>query len=306
MQTGESVYVEWRTVALIGFCYAAWFWLTLSGDMVPTAIWVVVFAVITTLHLSIIHEVVHGHPTSNRIVNRLLVVLPISWIFPFERFRDTHLQHHATGELTDPLDDPESWYIYAIEWQRLGPVLKTLLTFNNTLAGRMLIGPFITFIRFFAGEIRTFIEQRDHRIYLSCVWFVHIALCMLLMGFISEYGSKHAGAYFLAFYLAISLLLIRTFLEHQAVENQMERTVIIEQSCPMAFLFLFNNLHALHHARPGIPWYRLPATYRENREALRNSNNHYVYRSYAEVIGRYFFRPKEPVCYPLARRSSQS
>ncbi|MGI9351242.1 MAG: fatty acid desaturase [Rhizobiaceae bacterium] len=297
-----SDYFEWQTVLLIAVCYACWIALVVYGGPIPVALWVFAMAIVTTLFWSIVHEVVHGHPTSNRWVNRLLVPFAIGWVFPYERFRDTHMQHHDTGKLTDPLDDPESWYMYAQDWNISGRILKAVLTFNNTLFGRMLIGPVISLTRFFAGEIRLLIRNKPMRAYLVGIWALHFLTCTMLGIFIHYFGSHSVWAYVAAAYFGLSFLLIRTYLEHQAVGNHQERTVIIEKNCPIACLFLFNNLHALHHEKPGIPWYRLPGIFRENRSELLKRNNHYVYSSYADIFRRYFFRPKEPVKHPLASR----
>ncbi|MEM7069410.1 MAG: fatty acid desaturase [Pseudomonadota bacterium] len=298
--------IEWQTLLLIAGCYTIWLLLMMYGAMFPIAFWILCVSLTITFYLSIQHETVHGHPTPYPLLNQLLVTVPIGWVFPFERFRDTHIAHHETGDLTDPLDDPESWYVYANDWNTSGRFMKLILTFNNTLAGRMLIGPAISLTRFAIGEISTFIKQRDMRFYLLRVWGTHLIACTLLLAFISQINSHPFWAHLLAAYMGISFLLIRTFLEHQAAEDQSERTVIIERSCPIAFLFLFNNLHALHHERPGIPWYRLPATYRQEREELQIKNNYYVYRSYSEIFRLFFFRPKEPVIHPFSRNASSA
>lgn len=297
---------EWQTFALIIVCYGIWFLLMTMGHSLPLSIWIVATALTVTFYLSIVHEAVHGHPTPFPFVNQLLVMLPIGWVFPYERFRDTHIEHHETGDLTDPLDDPESWYVYAQDWNRSGRLMKRVLTFNNTLFGRMLIGPTITLTRFAIGEISTFRKNPSMRFYLFRIWGTHFLLCAGLVYFIDIYSNEPLWAHVLAAYLGISVLLIRTFLEHQAAEDQSERTVIIEKSCPIAFLFLFNNLHALHHEKPGIPWYRLPKAYREQKDRLKAQNNHYVYRSYGEVFSRYFLKPKEPVIHPIAGNLTKS
>ena len=41
---------------------------------------------------------------------KLLVGLPIGLVYPFRRFKALHLRHHADERLTDPFDDPESYY----------------------------------------------------------------------------------------------------------------------------------------------------------------------------------------------------
>ena len=40
------------------------------------------------------------------------------------------------------------------------------------------------------------------------------------------------------------------------------RTAIVEGSWFFGPLFLFNNLHSLHHAEPLMPWYRYNAVTR--------------------------------------------
>ena len=72
----------------------------------------------------------------------LALVFPALSIFiSYLRFKDTHLQHHFDPALTDPYDDPESNYMDPAVWARLSPVMQGLCRINNTLAGRMVIGP---------------------------------------------------------------------------------------------------------------------------------------------------------------------
>ena len=108
--------VELPTLGLILANYLSWFLLVLYGHYFNSLVWILLMGVVTTLNLSIMHEVVHGHPTRNKLLNRLLLIVPIGWVFPFERFRDTHIEHHETGNLTDPFDDPESWYLAQDSW----------------------------------------------------------------------------------------------------------------------------------------------------------------------------------------------
>ncbi len=97
----------------------------------------------------------------------------------------------------------------------------------------------------------------------------------------------------------MSLLKIRTFLEHRAHEEAPGRTVVVERGGGLGFLFLNNNLHIVHHSRPRVAWYQLPALYSAEREAFLARNHGYSYRSYGEIFRRYFVRPKDPVPHPL-------
>ena len=69
----------------------------------------------------------------------------------------------------------------------------------------------------------------------------------------------------------------------------------------MALLFLNNNLHALHHAEPALPWYRLPARFKLRRGALLSANGGYRFSGYGEIMLRYLLWPKEHVRHPLGR-----
>jgi fatty acid desaturase len=78
--------------------------------------------------------------------------------------------------------------------------------------------------------------------------------------------------------------------------------VVIEDRGPLAFLFLNNNLHVVHHMHPRVAWYRLPALYRARADHYLARNDGYRYASYAEVFRRHFLRAKDPVPHPLWKR----
>ncbi len=293
--------VEWQTASLIIATYSIWLLLAIFGDSVHPTIWITISVFTLTLFMSITHEVLHGHPTKSRAINRLMVLLPIAWSLPYERFRDTHIQHHLTGELTDPFDDPETWYVPQNYWNGSTYLLGLILTFNNTLFGRMLIGPCIGLGKFYQNEIHTFTSKPETRLYLASVWGFHITLCGAMAYGISEFSPVPLWQWLASIYLGHSLLLVRTFLEHQAAPDHSERTVIIKKACPLAFLFLYNNYHFIHHQKPGIPWYDLPKEYAQNRDTYLSANGYYTYESYREIFGKYLFRSKEPVAHPFLR-----
>src|SRR5258708_16232900 len=69
-----------------------------------------------------------------------------------------------------------------------------------------------------------------------------------------------------------SLTLVRSFAEHRARPEVRARIAIVENSWILGPLFLFNNLHALHHEAPAIPCNEYPARYRRIREPLIADN----------------------------------
>lgn len=248
------------------------------------------------LHSSLSHEALHGHPFTNRHMNAALVFPALSFAIPYMRFRDTHLAHHQDSVLTDPYDDPESNFLDPKVWAGIHPFHKGLLRVNNTLAGRLLFGPLLGQISFMRADAKL-IAAGDRRVLVSWLW--HIPAAALPVWWIISFASMPLWAYFCAVYAGLSILKIRTFLEHRAHENMRGRTVIIEDRGPLALLFLNNNFHAVHHMHPTVAWYDLPALYHARKQRFLQVNEGYVYRSYAQVFRAYFFKPKDPVPHPL-------
>ena len=293
--------IEWPTLFLIIACYVAWFSLAFAGAGLSPVLWIFAMGVLTTLYWSLMHEAVHNHPTDRDWINRLTLTIPIGFVFPYGRFRDGHLRHHATGELTDPFDDPESFYLSPKCWKDLSKPIKLLLRFNNSLFGRMLIGPAIAIWRMFAFDYVRLTDAettRKERIFILGEWCLHVVLVGTLALILMRYSAVPLWQFIAAAYVGISILQIRTFPEHQASDMAGERTVIIEDNGPLAFLFLYNNLHVVHHTRPGLAWYRLPGFYKRHRDQFIRRNNGYVYSSYWQVLRQYFLSAKEPVPHP--------
>jgi fatty acid desaturase len=248
-----------------------------------------------TLHSSLQHEVLHGHPFRSRPLNEALVFLPVGLCFPYGRFRDLHLAHHRDETLTDPYDDPESNFLDPRVWAGLARWRRRLLRLNNTLLGRMAIGPGLSIIAIVRDDARAIVRgdrgiARDWALHLAGL--VPVALWM-------SWAPIPLWAYLVSAYLGMSVLKIRTFLEHRAHEKARGRSVVVEDRGPLALLFLNNNLHVVHHARPGVAWYRLPALYAAGRDEYLRRNEGYRYASYGEVFRRYFLRAKDPVPHPL-------
>lgn len=287
--------VEWRTLGLVAVCYAVW-----AGAvalLAPLSLWlaVPVAAVAIALHSSLTHEAIHGHPFRAAWLNAALMFPALSLCVPYGRFKATHLAHHHDETLTDPYDDPESNYLDPAVWGRLTGAARALLRFNNTLAGRLTVGPLVGQVMWMAGDLRL-IRKGDRSVLRD--WLAHLPAAALVLWLVTL-SPMPVWAYLLAAYIGLALIKIRTFLEHQAHEKARARTVIIEDQGPLAFLFLNNNLHVVHHMHPQVPWYDLPALYRSNRDHYLRRNEGYRFRSYAEVFRRYLSKAKDPVPHPL-------
>ena len=287
--------VEWPTLTLLTGCYAGWaiaiFWLADIWMPLGFAASVVLIA----LHSSLTHELIHGHPFQNPVWNEIVGFPCLGLIVPYRRFRDLHLAHHQDSNLTDPYDDPESNYLDPSVWSRLPVWMRTILAFNNTLLGRITLGPAIGVVCFMRAELAA-IRGGDKAV--TWAWVLQIPSVALVLIIVSV-SAMPMWLYLIAAYCGWGLIKIRTFLEHRAHDRASGRTVIVEDRGPLAFLFLNNNLHVVHHMHPKVAWYDLPALYQTNRAKYQERNDSYVYRSYGQIFRQHFLRAKDPVPHPL-------
>tara|TARA_R110002110_G_scaffold152033_4_gene344485 strand:- start:336 stop:1271 length:936 start_codon:yes stop_codon:yes gene_type:complete len=290
----EAAGQEWPTLLLLALCFGM-----LATALVLPAGWGVVGFVLLvvglTLHSSLTHEILHGHPVRSTSVQTALGVIQPGVFIPYLRFKALHLAHHEDSILTDPYDDPETNYLDPAVWVTLPGWMRQLLRFNNTLLGRMVVGPAVG-VWAFAKEDARQIRQGDRRVLVH--WLAHIPGVALTLWLVSL-SALPLWVYLMACYGALSVLKIRTFLEHRAHERASGRTVVIEDRGPLALLFLNNNYHVVHHMHPTAAWYRLPGLYRSNRAHYLRRNDGYVYPSYGAIFRKYFVRAKDPVAHPL-------
>lgn len=297
--------VEWRTLALIVGCYAVW---AAGGLLYAAAAWLAIplLALSIVLHSSLQHEAIHRHPTRSARWNEALVFLPLGLLIPYRRYRETHLAHHVDSRITDPYDDPESFYLDAADHQRLPRIVRLMLASNATLTGRILIGPAIAAARFLVSETHTAIrlhgvEAQEWR----RAWALHAFGLGGVLAVIHFVFAIPIFAYFGAVYLAMAVLGVRGFCEHRWAEAVDARTVIVERS-RLSLLFLHNNLHLVHHKQPHLPWYALPAAYHARRPEWLAMNGGYAFAGYRAVLRAFAVQAKEPVVHPAHAAAGQS
>ena len=292
------------TLALMGAVYGLWFLLIFTMPLgVPWWIACPVLTLIAVQFMSLQHEALHGHPTRSALVNEALVSLPLALIYPYRRYKALHLQHHNDENLTDPFDDPESWYFEPEEFDRQHRLVKLLWRFNATLTGRLLIGPLLTTIGLLRRDGEAILRgDRD----IAVAWLLHAVGLVAVFGLLTWAGFSPLLYVLGVAYPATSILLIRSFAEHRASAHKEHRTAIIPDRGPLALLFLNNNLHAVHHTHPTVPWYRLPQLFRENRNDFLRSNGGYGYRNYLEVFARHWRKPLDSISHPLWNRSNRT
>lgn len=290
---------EWPTWALLIVTYGAWGWATTAGAGLHLGLAALITIVCGALHSSLTHEALHGHPTRWAWVNATLVFPALSVAVPYLRFKDTHLAHHQDACLTDPYDDPETNFRDPAIWARMSKVQQAVCLINNTLLGRMVLGPLLGQVAFMAADWRL-IRGGDRRVLLG--WLLHIPAVAVVLAWMIWLAAMPMWLFAVCVYGSLALLKIRTFLEHRAHEKARARTVIVEDRGPLALLFLNNNLHAVHHMHPRVAWYQLPALYRRHKARFQRCNDSYIYRSYAEIFRHYSWRAKDPVAHPLWQR----
>ena len=295
MQTDTRA-IEWPTLIIFTATYSLWAVATTVLWSLSPLLAILAAALAIGQFSSLTHEVLHGHPFRNQTLSEALVFPGITIFVPYLRFKDLHLRHHYDPTLTDPYDDPESNFQDPAVWATLSATRRSLLRFNNTLFGRMLVGPAISSWALITGDLAA-MRKGDRRVWLA--WGLHLPGVALVLWWLLALGAMPVWAYVLAAYLGWSLLKIRTYLEHRAHEAARARTVVIESRGPLSLLFLNNNFHVVHHMHPGLAWYKLPALYFGNRDHYLRRNDGYVYRSYVEIFRKYLFRAKDPVPHPV-------
>jgi fatty acid desaturase len=275
---------EWPTVFLAAIIYGGWAVLTYFYAVIPWPVLAACGGWVLAWQMSLQHEVLHGHPTISRRLNDALGFPPLTLWLPYQIYRRLHLRHHRDAYLTDPLEDPESYYMTPERFARLGPAARAGLRFRNTFFGRITYGAFRSIFLFLWAEAKRCLSDRAE----GRIWLAHLAGVAMVLVWVCGVCRMSIVAYLLCFVLpSRSLASIRAFAEHRAGGAPEARTAIVENAPVLGLLFLYNNLHAVHHARPGLPWYKISGAYRANRSKIIAANGGLVYDGYWDVVRRY-------------------
>jgi fatty acid desaturase len=274
-------------VALV--LYAAWILLIWYNAVLPWWVIMPVGAYLLAWHFSLQHEAIHSFRGVPAWLRFAVVFPPIGLWFPYPLYRKSHTTHHRDIHLTIPGVDTESYYVLQADWQRMGAIKRGLLMFNQTMAGRLLIGPALRLWILITKETR---RVRQHDFSHLPHWAAHVVAVGALFWFISGVCGFPWWQYCLLIaYPGLSLSLLRAFTEHRAADDSQERTASVESNALFGILYLYNNLHVAHHLKPAMPWYQIPRFYRENRTELLESNGEFVFKGYGQLAKRYFLVP---------------
>jgi fatty acid desaturase len=269
--------------------YGVWALLIWSNAFLPWWVIMPVGAYLVAWHFSLQHEAIHSFRGAPAWVRFAVVFPPLGLWFPYPLYRKSHTMHHRDVNLTIPGVDTESYYVSQADWARMGIVKRGVLMFNQTMAGRLLVGPLLRLWTLVIKETRR-VREGDYN-HLPH-WAMHVVALGFLFLFISGLCAFPWWQYCLLIaYPGLSLSLLRAFTEHRAAADSQERTASVESNVLFGLLYLYNNLHVAHHLKPAMPWYEIPRFYRDHRRELLENNGNFVYRGYAVLARRYFLTP---------------
>jgi fatty acid desaturase len=290
-----STPIEWPTWLLVASVYGGWLLAVRSAGMLGP-LGAVPLTLAACWFMSLQHELLHGHPTRSRALNRLLGLAPLAVWYPYDLYRDTHLAHHRDDLLTQPGLDPESNYIAPADFERLSPWIRGLWIAQRTVLGRVLLGPAMVIVPTWFDIVRKpwrgdFSQTRT--------WAQHLALLALLLWALQRWAGIGPLHYMLAVgYPALGLAMLRSFYEHRPAAQAAHRVVVNEAGWFWRLLYLNNNYHAVHHEQPDLPWYRIRARYQADRPGVLQRNDGFLVAGYGALLRRHAFSPVDSPVHP--------
>jgi fatty acid desaturase len=288
--------VDWRTLTLAATIFAAWVGALLSFGAIPLPVAVVLLGVATAWHSSLQHELIHGHPFRNPRWNAALGWLPLGLWLPYGAYLDSHIRHHRNEILTDPLNDPETWYRSHASWLNESTPMRAVLWINRTLAGRIVVGPWLSILGFVRSEFRHILKGDVHRFRQ---WSAHVPLAAGVIAFAVGVCGIPLWAFLLGdVYVGTALILIRSFAEHRWVPGTATKSAVVRAGFGWRMLYLNNNLHHAHHEQPALAWYLLPEAADAMNAGETAEAGAGFYDGYREVFRKFTFRPFDQPLHP--------
>jgi fatty acid desaturase len=287
---------EWQTALLCVAVYGNWVLAVASSAILPAFLATAWMAVSACWFMSLQHELIHGHPTRYKAINRLLGLAPLAVWYPYDLYRASHLAHHRDELLTEPGIDPESNYIDAADYERLPAWVKPLWVAQRTALGRFLIGPAFVIVSTGLDIVR---KPWQGNFRETGIWVQHAALVALLLWGLDRYAGISPLVYVLGVgYPALGLAMLRSFHEHRPATLPAHRVVVNEAGFAWRLLFLNNNYHSVHHEDSSMPWYRIRSTYLADREGVLKRNGGFLVPGYNGLIRQFAIRPTDSPVHP--------
>lgn len=275
-----------QNIVAIAYTLAAWIGgvsLIASSDWWINALGILVLAHSLVFAAYFLHEFAHGTVFRNRQAN-LIGGEVASWIVgasyaPFADLRRMHMRHHA--DRADPIT-----FDYRAFLRDCPPTVRgfvIVMEYCYVPAVEFLMRGFVMLLPFIEPERR----RARGRVVLVLVGRV------IFFSFLAWLALKALLFYFIAYILFVTVLRFTDAYQHtfdvlttdrltevqedkirdRAYEQSNTYSNLVSVSHPWMNLLLLNfGYHNAHHAKPSVPWHRLPALHREMFE----SNNQQV------------------------------
>ena len=242
---------EWKTLGVIVAVYGLTVLTVVRYDVLTPWLAIPMLAVLGAWHLSMQHELLHGHPFRNQFINDAIGIIPVTLWMPYFAFKKDHHEHHKS-DLTNPELDNESFYVTQEQWDNAGTIRRAAWTANRTILFRMFVWTIVSTISYVTLVLKRAVrnEQGDRLAVLLHVIGVVVVVYLVSLSSMPLWqfalGTVYGGSILNA---------IRPFPEHKYQSGVETKTAMIMAGPFMSLLMLNNNLHIAHHDDPKIPWY---------------------------------------------------
>jgi fatty acid desaturase len=257
-------------------------------DVLTPWLAVPMLAVLGAWHLSMQHEVLHGHPFKNQFLNDFIGGIPVTLWIPYLAFKKDHYEHHLS-DLTNPALDNESYYVSQEQWDKAGKIRRAAWTANRTILFRMFVWTIVSTITYVLSVLKRAMRGEKGDRLAVMLHIIGVAFVVYLVSLSSmplwqfALGTVYGGRILNA---------IRPFPEHKYQSGVETRTAMIMAGPFMSLLMLNNNLHVAHHEEPGVPWYRYDNLMQRVNAVERARDAGVLYEGgYAEIFRRFSFTP---------------
>ena len=279
---------EWRTLLVVAAVYGLTVLTVVRYEVLTPWLAIPMLAVLGAWHLSMQHEVLHGHPFKNQFLNDALGGIPVTLWIPYLAFKKDHHEHHKS-DLTNPALDNESYYVSQEQWDNAGPIRRAAWTANRTILFRMFVWTIVSTITYVLSVLKRAVRNEKSDRLAVTLHIIGVAFVVYLVSLSSmplwqfALGTVYGGRILNA---------IRPFPEHKYQSGVETRTAMIMAGRFMSLLMLNNNLHVAHHEEPGVPWYRYDNLMQRVNAVERARDAGVLYEGgYAEIFRRFSFTP---------------
>jgi fatty acid desaturase len=279
---------EWRTLLVVFAVYGLTVLTVVRYEVLTPWLAIPMLAVLGAWHLSMQHEVLHGHPFKNQFLNDAIGGIPVTLWIPYLAFKKDHHEHHLS-DLTNPALDNESYYVSQEQWDKAGRIRRAAWTANRTILFRMFVWTIVSTITYVLSVLKRAVRNEKSDRLAVALHVVGLVFVVYLVSLSSmplwqfALGTLYGGRILNA---------IRPFPEHKYQSGVETRTAMIMAGRFMSLLMLNNNLHVAHHDEPGVPWYRYDKLMQRVNAVERARAAGVLYEGgYAEVFRRFSFTP---------------